>query len=206
MYFGLITSEGICFFLLWIVSPFIVLGGLNCWYSSEFYKHKYNSVVGALSALLIIFHLTGVFNIIEFANANWIAITVTFAVYILLAYPYTKHVSWKRYLGFTYQAYKQGIEDIKHRAEYGAGDKVANRAAAEREIESYGYNKPITVSDGDHRKAFIDMMAYWPFHLVKDSLRTIFEGVRGIFNRIFNKFITSLQKQAQAEFEKNLKE
>lgn len=206
MYFGLITSEGICFFLLWIVSPFIVLGGLNCWYSSEFYKHKYNSVVGALSALLIIFHLTGVFNIIEFANANWIAITVTFAVYILLAYPYTKHVSWKAYLTRTYQAYKQRIEDIRHGAEYGVGDKAANMAAAEREIEKYGYSKPISVTEWGHRKAFIDMMIYWPLIMVKDSLRTVFQGVRGIFDRIFGKFVTSLQKQAQTEFEKSLKE
>lgn len=198
MYYGLIVSETVLIFLHWILLPWLVVAGISNWYNASYYKHKYNSIIGIMCCILLVLHLTGVFNVVQFANEYWILLASVFTGYIILAYPYTKHVSWKRYLGFTYQAYKQRIEDIKHRAN--------NESVANRQIESYGYNKPITVSDGDHRRAFIDMMAYWPFHLVKDSLRTIFEGVRGIFNRIFNRFVTSLQQQANIEFEKNLKE
>lgn len=198
MYFGLIVSETVLIFLHWILLPWIVVASLSNWYNASYHSHKYNSIIGVMCCVLLILHLTGVFNVVQFVNESWILLASIFAGYIVLAYPYTKHVSWKRYLTITYQAHKDRINDIRNRA--------ANEAEANREIERYGYAKPIVVSDFGSRRVFIDMMAYWPFLLVKDVLRNILEGVRGIFNRIFNRFINSLQKQAQTEFEKSLKE
>ena len=198
LYFGYLAEGLLGSALLWIVLPLLLLE-LVC--TMNIKRTRYGSIVFMFITSILIIHLTGIFDLVTLVTVNYIYLIIGLVIYFLLAFPYTRRVTWKDKLIslYVYRNYK--IEDLRQRAD-GSQNQFENL------LKAHKLDRPINVLD--HKSTFVNMMCWWPFYLINKFFDKyifgIFKRIKTIFNYILIKFMSKLQSDSEKEFDKSKKE
>lgn len=198
LYFGCFAEGLIGSLLLWIFLPILLLE-LVC--TMNIKRTRYGSVIFMFITSILIIHLTGVFDLVTLVTVNYIYLIIGLVIYFLLAFPYTRRVTWKDKLVsmYVYRNYK--IEEIRERSN-------GRQEEFEALVKQFKLDKPINVLE--HKATFVNMMCWWPFYLINKFFDKyifgIFKRIKAIFNFILVRFMSKLQSDSEKEFNKSKKE